>query len=104
MVTPTLSQPDAGLNIVLRSAKRTFLFGALPAPRRHWRVLLNWLPLYPDDQPIDVVIPMNEIDAGTYEVAVVQYSPDQPKGIVRPTNQLLTAAPHQLATGPAKNW
>ncbi|MEZ0484050.1 hypothetical protein [Fibrella aquatica] len=101
---PTLGRPDMGVNVLLRSAKRTYLFGALPQPRRHWRVLVNLLPLYTANQPLDVIIPDNEIDAGTYEVAVVTYSPDRPQGIVRPTNQLLTAAPHQLSTGPAKNW
>ena len=108
-VVPSLIRPDAGLNVVLRSAKRTYLFGALPTPRRHWRVLLNLLPLYPADQQLEAVIPTIEIDAGTYQVSVVLCSPEHPKGIVRPTNQLLTAAPHQLATGPAyrgpaKNW
>ncbi|XWW45453.1 hypothetical protein JYG30_22425 [Fibrella sp. USSR17] len=103
-LVPSLTQPDAGLHVVLRSAKRTYLFAALPAPRRHWRVLLNLLPLYPENQPIEVVIPTNEIDAGTYQVAVVLYSAAQPQGVIRPTNQLLTAAPHQLVTGPAKNW
>lgn len=102
---PSIARPDDGLNLVLRSAKRTYLYGALPTPLRHWRVLVNLLPLYPAaSQPIDVRIPMNEIDAGTYEVIVVQYGPDHPSGIVRPTNRLLTAAPHQLATGPVKNW
>lgn len=101
---PSLSQPDRGLNVLLRSAKRTYLYGALPAPRRHWRVLLHWLPLYDAKQPIDVLIPSNEIDAGTYEILVAQYSPDRPGGLVRPTHQLLTVAPHPLVTGPAKNW
>ena len=103
-ISPSLTQPDAGLNVVLRSAKRTYIFGALPAPRRHWRVLLNLLPLYPKNQQLEAVIPTNEIDAGTYQVSVVLYGSGHPKGIVRPTDQLLTAAPHQLATGPAKNW
>ncbi len=101
---PSLTQPDAGLNVVLRSANRTYLYGALPAPRRHWRVLLDLLPLYAKNQPLDVVVPTNEIDAGTYEVLVVQYGPKQPAGVVRPTNQLLTAAPYQPAGGPEKNW
>ncbi len=101
---PSLAQPDAGLTVVLRSTKRTYLFGAMPTPRRHWRVLLGWLPLYAENQSIEVVIPANEIDAGTYGLAVFQYSPDQPNAVIRPTSQLLTVAPHQLATGPAKNW
>ncbi|RYF78212.1 MAG: hypothetical protein EOO39_02020 [Cytophagaceae bacterium] len=101
---PSLTHPDAGLNVVLRSAKRTYLYTTIPSPRRHWRVLLNLLPLYSADQSIQVVIPSNELDVGTYEVLIALYSPDQPKGSVRPTNQLVTVAPHRLTTGPAKNW
>lgn len=102
--TPSLTNPDAGLNVLLRSAKRTYLFGALPRPYRHWRVLLGLLPLYPANQPIEVAIPASDLDAGTYDVAVVAYGPDAPTGIVRPTNRLLTVAPHHQLTGPVKNW
>lgn len=101
---PSLSNPDAGLNVLLRSAKRTYLYGALPRPYRHWRVLLGLLPLYPADQPIEVAIPAGELDAGTYEIAVAEYGPNAPTGTVRPTNQLLTVAPHHTITGPVKNW
>ncbi|WP_375445563.1 hypothetical protein [uncultured Fibrella sp.] len=101
---PSLTRPDAGLNVLLRSAKRTYLYGALPAPRRHWRVLVNLLPLYATDQPIELVIPDNELEVGTYQVAIVHYKANQPAGIIQPTSQLLTVSPHRLATGPAKNW
>ena len=101
---PSLTHPDAGLNILLRSAKRTYLYGALPRPYRNWRVLLGLLPLYPAGQPIEVAIPAGELDAGTYELAVAEYGPDAPTGVVRPTNRLLTVAPHHTITGPVKNW
>lgn len=101
---PSLTRPDAGLNVLLRSAKRTYLYGALPTPRRHWRVLVNLLPLYATDQPIELAIPDNELEVGTYEVAVVHYTANQPTGVIQPTGQLLTVSPHRLATGPAKNW
>ena len=101
---PTLSQPDAGLNLVLRSAKRTYLFGALPRPYRSWRVLFGLLPVYPKNQPIEVTIPAYNLDAGTYDLAVVQYGPDAPTGRVHTTTRLLTVAPHHMHTGPTKNW
>ncbi|MBO0929694.1 hypothetical protein [Fibrella aquatilis] len=101
---PSLTNPDAGLNILLRSAKRTYLFGARPRPHRNWRVLLGLLPLYPNNQPIEVAIPAGELDAGTYDLDVVQYGPDKPAGTVRPTTRLLTVAPHHSITGPVKNW
>ncbi|MBO0947387.1 hypothetical protein [Fibrella forsythiae] len=101
---PSLKEPDAGISVVLRSAKRTYLYPVMPSPQRHWRVLLNLLPLYPAGQPIEVAIPSNELDVGTYDVLIALYSTDQPNGLVRPTNQLVTVAPHRLSTGPAKNW
>ncbi|MEZ0538687.1 hypothetical protein [Fibrella arboris] len=101
---PTLANPDLGVNVLLRSTKRTYLYGALPTPRRHWRVLVNRLPLYTADAPIELGIPIDELEVGTYKLFVVQYTAEQPAGVVRPTTQLLTVAPHKLSTGPVKNW
>ncbi|MBO0935946.1 hypothetical protein J2I47_05255 [Fibrella sp. HMF5335] len=103
-VMPSLTHPDAGLNVLLRSAKRTYLYGVLPRPYRNWRVLVGLLPLYPNGQPIEVAIPGGELDAGTYDLAVVQYGLQASTGMLRPTNRLLTVAPHHTITGPVKNW
>ncbi len=100
---PTIAHPDAGLTVLLRSGQRTYLYPALPMPRRHWRVVAGLLPAYDPHAPIRVSIPTPEPATGTYTVVVIDCPPNGPCQL-RPTGKLLTVAPHAGQANRPKNW
>jgi hypothetical protein len=100
---PSLSQPDRGVSVLLRSAQRTYLYNAVPTPHTNWRILTGSIPRYVTDAPAEAVIEAADILPGTYAVSIVARLPDGTCQ-VHPTGRLLTAAPYTAAARPPSNW